>query len=636
MSRLRTLLLALLGVALAVGVAQATAQSKSLIWERLDVDIAVQPNGDLRITETNVIRFTEGTFRFGFRDINQSRLTGIDAIAVLDEDGAPMQFETTVSEKGDFRIKYYFNTPAERERRTFKLIYTVQGATRYYPDGDQVYWKSIFADRNGFAVQASRTTVSLPANSDADKAQAYGARYKLQGGGERTVVFEIEEPVPSGQEFEVRVQFPHGAITGSAPPWQQAFDEQRRYDEEVKPRNNITALAASLLLFFGGPALALVLWVTRGRDPNIGLVAEYLTEPPAITPALAGTLIDEQADLKDIIAAIFDLASRGVIVMSTTGDGGLSNDYVMARGPNFDTPLRDHERRLLDALELVGQEERQLSSLKNVFYSKIGTIKNDLYQDLVTEGLYVTSPGKARAGYSGTAGLVALLTVVGGCFGSVVLSDLTDFAICLPIGGVATALAFFLVARHMPTRTRKGAELRMRVEAFKRYLQNIEKYVDLKAASEQFAKYLPWAIAFGLDNTWVRKFAAVNAPMPGWYFPGGFGGYGGQYGPGYPRSGGLGSSGGSNMESPRSGDVSDAARQGRGIGDIERGAAMGMAGFERDFAGMFESFGRTMESRPAPKPSSSSGGWSSGGGGGWSGGGGGGGGGSGGGGGGFG
>ena len=52
-----------------------SAADKSLQWERLDSEVTVQPNGDLRVVETNVIRFIGGPFTFGYRDINPSRLT---------------------------------------------------------------------------------------------------------------------------------------------------------------------------------------------------------------------------------------------------------------------------------------------------------------------------------------------------------------------------------------------------------------------------------------------------------------------------------------------------------------------------------------------------------------------------------
>lgn len=87
------------------------------------------------------------------------------------------------------------------------------------------------------------------------------------------------------------------------------------YDETVKPRNDLLALLASLVLLLGGPALAVVTWVTKGRDPNVGLVAEYLNEPPNVPPGLAGTLVDEKADMADVIATFVDLARRGAITM---------------------------------------------------------------------------------------------------------------------------------------------------------------------------------------------------------------------------------------------------------------------------------------------------------------------------------
>jgi uncharacterized membrane protein len=615
----------------ALGATSAHAETKTLDWERLDVDINVLSNGDLRITETNVIHFTSGTFRFGYRDIKQSRLTGIDGVSVTEENGAPMQIETVTTETGDYRVKYFFNTPARNERRTFKLSYTVSGATRYYNGGDQVYWVAIFANRNGFPVMNSTVTVRLPANSDADKVQGYGARYDVQGGGERTVVFTTKEPIDSGAEFEVRVQFPHGVISGQAPPWQQAFDAQREYDETVKPRNNLTALVGSLLMLLGGPALALVLWVTRGRDPNVGLVAEYLDTPPDIPPGVAGTLIDENAEMRDVVATLADLGKRGVIVMEEKNvDRWGADDWIIKRGPNFvGAPLRPFEQRIVQGLNL-DNDGRTLSSLKAKFYANLNGVMSGLYKELVDLGFYANNPPRVRQSFSGLAIGMFVLAVVGGCAAVTALSQFTDFAICIPIGLGATALAFLIIARHMPVRTRPGADMRMRVEAFKRYLQSIEKYVDLKEAKDQFEKYLPWAIAFGLEKSWIRKFAAVDAPAPDWYYP-----YPRHYYPhdSYGSRGSIGG-GGSTVESPRRGDVSDAASRGGGLSDLEKGAAMGMAGLERNLGSMFDSVGNTFQSTPAPVVSSGRS-RSGGGGGGWSGGGGGGGGGSGGGGGGF-
>jgi uncharacterized membrane protein len=71
----------------------------------------------------------------------------------------------------------------------------------------------------------------------------------------------------------------------------------------------------------------------------------------------------------------------------------------------------------------------------------------------------------------------------------------------------------------MPVKTRKGSEQKAAWLAFKRYLENITKYTKLEEATDQFDKYLPYAIAFGLDRSWINTFARVNTPIPTWYYP---------------------------------------------------------------------------------------------------------------------
>lgn len=613
--------------------AGAAQDDKSLEWQRLDVDITVLQSGDLRVVERNVVRFTSGTFSFGYRDIQQERITGISDLSVTEgaETGEPMRFETTTTDSGDFRIKYYFNTPARNEVRTFTLAYTVSGAVRYYEGGDQVWWSAIYADRSGFPVKQSVVTVNLPASATVQKAESYGVPANVTTeDGNHVVHYEVTEPIQSGTAFEVRVQFPHGVLLGSAPPWQQAFDEQQRYDEEVRPRNDLIALLLGAVALIGGPALAVVTWVTRGRDPNVGLVAEYLTEPPNITPGVAGTLVDETANMQDIIATMVDLARRGVLSMQEQDpkDAFATMDYELEAGPNFGkVPLQQHEKALLDALN-IDKQPRRMSSLKNKFYTKIGTINKALYAQMVTDGYYSHDPETTRNTWNGIGVGILVLAVLLGCGVIFAVSNLTNYAFCAPVGLVVTAIIFLVMARNMPKRTRAGAEMKMRLEAFKRYLQNIEKYTNLKEATDQFDKYLPFAIAFGIDRTWVQKFSSVETPVPPWYYPIG---YPRTY---YPYGTNRASTAGgpiADVAGARPGDISGAARA-PGVGGLEginKGLAGGLAAMNTNLTGMFQSVANTFTSQPAPVVrSGSTSSWGGGGGGGWSGGGGGGGGGS--------
>lgn len=629
--------------AVALGLAlPAVAQTKSLEWTRLDADVTVLSNGDLQIKETNVINFTSGTFSFGYRDIDMQRIDRIVNISVT-ENGQPLKIETGLAGSNKFRIKYYFST-AQNQTRTFVMNYTAQGATRYYAGGDQVYWAGVYAERNGFAVQNSRLTITLPSGATASEVGAYGPRAAVSGKGESTAIATAQDSIPSGQEFEIRAQFPHGIITGSAPAWQAAYDKQRDYQENTQPKIDLGFLLTSLLLAIGGPAAAILLYVTRGKDPNVGLVADYLTEPPDVTPGVGGTLVDEKADLQDIIATLVDLARRGVLTMSEGEPdkklGFSTREYTFSVGPNFASPKQGaHESQLIQALGLTQSNDSiGLGDIKNRFYTKIPGLKRALYQELQTQGLYNHNPEVVRNSYTSMGWVIIGLSILSACFFIFVAAELSGLALCLPVGGVVSGIAVLSIAPKMPLRTRKGADMKMRVDAFKRYLQNIEKYENLKEATDKFDKFLPWAIALGLDKNFIAKYTAANAPVPDWYqpYPGPvvmhspYGGYG------YPRSYPAGGSAGS-FPSKQGRDVPDiggaARNEGKGgLSGLDSSLSGGLASVSAGLTGMFSAVSTAMTSVPAPVVTSSSGGgswhsssgggWSSGSSGGWSGGGG--------------
>jgi hypothetical protein len=114
----------------------AHADERAFVWARLDTEVEVLPDGDLRVTETNVIEFAAGIFHWGYRDIELNRITGVRDVEVTEE-GRPLRVDVVEGEGGILRIN--FSRPARFERRAFKLRYTVSGALRYYPEGDQLF-----------------------------------------------------------------------------------------------------------------------------------------------------------------------------------------------------------------------------------------------------------------------------------------------------------------------------------------------------------------------------------------------------------------------------------------------------------------------------------------------------------------
>ncbi len=144
-----------------------------------------------------------------------------------------------------------------------------------------------------------------------------------------------------------------------------------------------------------------------------------------------------------------------------------------------------------------------------------------------------------------------MLAAGGGIFFGGWLTAYTDLAF-LPflavglLGGVTLWLS-----GHMARRTRAGALAADRWRAFARYLRQLAPGTTNGAAGDVFERYLPYAIVFGLDKSWIERFAAAGAAAPAWYggspiggppiVVGGPGWYGGPVwypGPGAPSGGG--------------------------------------------------------------------------------------------------
>lgn len=609
----------------------AIAQSKSLYWERFDVDMNVNVDGTFDVVETQEIEFTQGSFTYGFRSIDTHLVEEITDIRVSDENGPYQEgyFEEprtfSVSNEGsNVVIRWYFEETADRAR-TFDIAYRVHGGLRYYEDGDQVWWQAVYGDRS-FPVNSSVVTIHVPEPAKIVNMDSYFTQADMELLDDQTARLTAMDRIPAGQIFEVRAQFTHGVVAGSPSAWQAAEDERAaeleaaaEYEEKWKPVVDLFIGVFSLMLLILAPVFLYLVWYTRGRDAQTDFAAEYLPEPPSnLEPGMAGALLDEKADMEDILASVVDLGRRGYIRMEELepekkgifGRGEADFQYDLLK-PVDDPSLRKYEQVLLKSLFGKG-EERKLSDLKEKFYDKLPKIRSALYDEVVTEGFFTTNPEKTRSRWAAVGITMLILTGAFMCVAGAVLANVTDFTICLPLGPGLFAIGLIILARFMPRKTAKGAEEAARWEAFRTYLEDIDKYSDLERATQLFDRYLPYAIAFGLEKDYLKKWEKVEAmPVPPWYIPYPRPYYGQ---PGYPTTGGHAAA-----PAPRPAEGGGASIP--SLSDASGGMTAGLAGMSAGLTGMLSSASSTLSSKP--QPSGGSGGWSSsrGSSGGWSGGG---------------
>jgi Predicted membrane protein (DUF2207) C-terminal domain/Predicted membrane protein (DUF2207) N-terminal domain len=536
MAKLRptgALVLALLLVALTASSVFGQSSTPAISWQRYDVDLSVQTDGSLAVTETQTISF-RSTLQHGFRVVPLDRTTGITNVTVAEQVGATEQAYgagsnrpgtySTTRESDGLSIDWWFQ-PATNTTRTFVLRYVAHDAVRQYSAGDQVQWKAVYADRPG-AVQAGNVSVDLPGDTTPDQTPSALYLFSAQGGPERdvgsathvdarTVRFTLDT-LPSGTGAEVRVQFPHGLVTADVPPWQAEADRTDWVQQTLAPIATFVALLFTLAILAGGGVALFLLWYSRGREPTIGATPTELDEPPSDLPApLAGTLVDGSADLQDAVATLVDLGKRGVLTLLE--DQGPEHDVRVAlHRSTEDASLRRYERVLLTALFDRGaiDGEISLSAARPHFASAVPVLEERLHAAVVDEGLFVDNPELVRRRYTGIGIGLLVVGIALAIVAAVVLGWATP-AVWLP--GLAVALVgggLIWLARAMPRRTPRGALEAARWQAFRAHLadENRRGAVD--------PQHLAYAVAFGIDRTFLRRVEQLGDPAPEWYGPG--------------------------------------------------------------------------------------------------------------------
>lgn len=537
-----------------MGVPLTTAQSGNrVVWDEYNVDFVVNDDGTVRVIETQVVEF-DGRFSTGFANIPMTGTEAITNVTVSIADSASE--EPQVAEQvrffneepgtyaveenaGTLEIDYAYEPTsplgsAADNTRVIVIEYELIGAIRVYEDlepaNQQLRWVAIETDVTEIApIRSSTVTVTLP--EPVDTAQTVARPEGVETDGQ-TFTWR-QSNLDNGDRFEVNLQFP--PITAAAKPaWQDRFDQIR--EQQITAAGQAAAagtlfLGAGLLLLVGGSLLLAGLWYTRGRDPEVGLVADIVAEPPDdLRPGAAGTLIDEETHTRDVIATMFDLARRGIIHLDekqTEGFMGFGRQtrYILTL-QEHSNELMGYEQVLLDAIFGPNAEVGSrvpMEQVQQTFAARADTIHNGFYDELVEHGYFDASPEQTRqrARMLGCAGPILAAVVI---FLVIFFTGASSGFIVLPI--LAAVVLFVIgrkVATNMPRKSLKGAEAAAKWRAFKRYLQEIEQHENLEESKAIFDRYLPYATAFGLEDSWIRKFSQVSTPMPDW-FGGGFGG----------------------------------------------------------------------------------------------------------------
>jgi uncharacterized membrane protein len=510
----------LFSLLLLVAVASAPAFARSWRITDFSTSIAIGQDGTALIHERITASFS-GSFNGIYRTIpveypgpagtNYTLFTKIDG--VTDGTGQPLKYDT--KRKGAFIELKIYVPGAQDTSRTVDITYQTPNAIRYFEDHDEFYW-NVTGNDWPVPIDHATSVVAFPAAAAGSlRAQAFTGVYgshdqeatsEVKGAD---VLFATTSSLPMRGGLTIDIYIPKGIL--------------------VEP-GLLTRigwfLRANSILFLPLVAFAVMftLWWYKGKDPKIGLSVAPMYEPPKdLTPAEVGTLVDDSIDPRDITCTVVDLAVRGYLKIEQTDERHLifsHKDYIfhLLKPRDQWTDLASHERVLLEHM-FEGGETCRMSSLKNHFYTAIPVIKHDILAALKKKGMYSVDPDSA-AGF-----VVAGAILIGVPFVLLQVTGVANFFFSVTSAVIAIALAALIVilfGRRMTAKSILGQRTKIAVLGFQEFMNRVDADRLKRMPPDTFEKYLPFAMALGVEHRWAQAFSDILREPPHWFAgPGG-------------------------------------------------------------------------------------------------------------------
>ncbi len=262
---------------------------------------------------------------------------------------------------------------------------------------------------------------------------------------------------------------------------------------------------------------ALVHWHWRklGKDP----VAAHPTIIPQyeafqnLPPALIGVVYDTRANDYDITATLLDFVARKIIQIENHSkveerwNGKIqiyhTVDYqltLLQTNTLTDTELRPYEQLIIKAV-FASDTTCNLATAIQRLQNNLRPIRQQLYHDAVTAGLFTVAADLWRQRYDVTSRWLIGIGFVTGLFG-----------VGVPV--LLYGIVLRIYSRWMAQRTALGIEAVQWCEGFKLYLYRAERFHTQRMALETAEKILPYIIVLHLQiPAWQLEFSTGTGAL---------------------------------------------------------------------------------------------------------------------------
>ena len=147
-------------------------------------------------------------------------------------------------------------------------------------------------------------------------------------------------------------------------------------------------------------------------------------------------------------------------------------------------------------------------------------MKSQIFMSLVGRGYYTKRPDSVRSSYVGMGIIAGILLIWGGISyaKSSGMQPLSFIVAGLLTAGVIGGFGWFMSAR-----TVTGARALEQLLGFKDFLEHVEsdRFNRMIKTPQMFEKFLPFAMALGVEKNWSKAFQGILTVPPQWYQGGG-------------------------------------------------------------------------------------------------------------------